>query len=113
MRKRLWAMTLAIMIGGGLAAAVGTPAMAVNNFIYHYNTLRGPGTEYLPCVHGQNYDVSSSVAASASYTNNCDVRVWVYDNGVNNPQCVSPKKSAAANFSDATRVWISQNSAAC
>jgi hypothetical protein len=106
-------MTLAVVIGGGLATAVGTPAMAVNNFIYYYATLRGRGSEDLACVHGQSYDVSSSVAASTSYKNNCDVRVWVYDGGVSGPQCVSPETSAAANFADATRVWISENSAAC
>ena len=113
MRTRLWVMTVAVMLGGGLAAAVSTPALAVNNFIYHYVTLRGPGTEDLACVHGQSYNVSSSIAASVSYQNNCDVRVWVYDNAGSNPQCVSPGSSAGAAFAEAGRVWISENSAAC
>ena len=112
MRTRLWVMTVAVMLGGGLAAAVSTPALAVNNFIYHYVTLRGPGTEDLACVHGQSYNVSSSIAGSVSYQNNCDVRVWVYDNAGSNPQCVSPGSAGAA-FAEAGRVWISENSAAC
>ena len=73
MRKRLWAMTVAVILGGGLATAVSTPALAVNNFIVNWASLRGSGSIDLPCVHGQTYYGVTDFAAS--YNNHCDVRV--------------------------------------
>jgi hypothetical protein len=48
-------MIVAVMLGGGLAAAVSTPALAVNNFIVNWASLRGHGSDPLACVYGHNY----------------------------------------------------------
>lgn len=113
LRKRLWVMTVAVMLGGGLAAAMSTPALAVNNFIVNWASLRGHGSDPLACVHGHNYAYSNSSAAS--YDNHCDVRVWVYGAPglLDGPQCVSPNSSASAQFAEVSRVYISENSAKC
>jgi len=110
MRKRLSAIIIAVIFGGGLAMAVSTPALAVNNFILNWASLRGHGSIDYPCVHGQNYYNGTSFAVS--YYNNCDVRVWVYYS-VGGNQCVSPKSSASAGLPEVGRVWISENSANC
>lgn len=110
LRKRLWAMIVAVILGGGLAAAVSTPALAVNNFIVNWASLRGSGSDALACIHGHNYAYGNDFVAS--YNNHCDVRVWVYGlPGIN--QCVSPNSSASAQFAEVTRVYISQNFANC
>lgn len=110
-RKRLFAMTVTVMLGGGLAAAVNTPALAVNNFVMTYTSGINPTheTEKLACIHGQNY---SDPVDAIAYANNCDVRVWVYQSGGGN-QCVNPNSGAKAQFSNVSREYISDTSANC
>jgi hypothetical protein len=112
LRKRLSAMTVTVILGGGLAVAVNTPALAVNNFLMNYIGGINPheGSVPLACNHGQND--SYVLTGVISYTNNCDVRVWVYAPGGGN-QCVNPNSGAQAQFSDVSREYISDNSSKC
>ena len=110
--KRLWVMIVAVMLGGGLAVAVSTPALAVNNFIVNWANPRGQhGSDPLACVHGHNYSYANDWVNS--YVNNCDVRVWVYGQQTGLNQCISPNSSASEEFGVITRVFISENSAKC
>lgn len=111
LKKRLWAITAAVILGGGLATAMSTPALAVNNFWINWASLRGHGSIPLACVHGQNYYNPTSFAVS--FQNNCDVRVWVYYIDPSVSQCVSPKSFASTGLPEVSRVWISENSANC
>jgi hypothetical protein len=112
--KWFWAMAVAVMLGGGLTVAASTPALAVNNFIINWASVRGHGSIDIPCNHGTNSDDGTSFAATL--INNCDVRVWVYppagiDPG--GPQCVNPDSSAPAAFAEISRIYISDNPAKC
>ena len=110
--KWFWAMAVAVMLGGGLAAAASTPALAVNNFLVNWASLRGHGQDALACVHGHNYAYANSFVVS--YINHCDVRVWVYaPPGLDGIQCIDPNSSASAAFAEISKVYISENSAKC
>lgn len=111
--KWFWAMTAAMMLGGGLATAVSTPALAVNNFIITWASLRGHGSIDIPCNHGTSSGNGTSFAVSL--INHCDVRVWVYAPAglLDGPQCVNPNSTANAAFAEISRIYISNNSAKC
>jgi hypothetical protein len=107
------AMAISVMLGGGLTAAMSTPALAENtNFLVNWASIHGHGQDALACVHGHNYAYSNSFAAD--YVNNCDVRVWVYaPPGLDGIQCINPNSSAPAAFAEVSKVFISENSAKC
>jgi hypothetical protein len=112
MKNRIWAAVAAVTLGTGLALAVSAPALAVNNFILEWNVpLHDSGNDYFACVHGQSYQ--TGVSSAVSYTNNCDVRVWVYSSAGSAAQCISPNSSQGVNFSWVGRVWISENPDNC
>jgi hypothetical protein len=103
-------MIAAVILGGGLTLTASTPAWAMNNFIVNWVSVHGGGSVPFVCNHGMSYEASNT--SVASYNNNCDVRVWVYDLS-GNGQCISPDSNAAAQSAVIGRVYISTNSANC
>jgi hypothetical protein len=108
--KRLWIMIAAVMLGGGLTAAVSAPAWAgTNNFVVDWVGVN-PGSTDFQCTHGKSYP--TDITQILGYHNNCAVRVWVY-NSSGNGQCISPGMNATTQFSTIHRVFISTNTAPC
>src|SRR6266851_3184074 len=111
--KRLWIMIAAVILGGGVTAAVSTPAWAAGTNYFTVDWTGGPhpvGSTTFLCTHGMSYP--ANIAQVIGYKNNCAVRVWAYDRS-GNGQCISPGKNATAQSSVIGRVYISTNTAAC
>lgn len=109
--KRLWIMIAAVILGGGLTAAVSAPAWAgTNNFVVDWVGIN-PGSTDFQCNHGQSYP--ADLTQVLGYHNNCAVRVWVYPPSGGNGQCIDPGKPAVAQFSTIGRIFISTNTAPC
>ena len=111
MKKRLLAITAAAILTSGLGVAVNsTPAFAKNDFRIDWASDPQFGTVFVACNHG--HSTSVIVSHVIGFNNNCDVRVWAYDQS-GNGQCVNPNSSAKSQFSEIRRVYISTVTADC
>lgn len=114
MRRRFWAtaMTLALGIAGALTLSAG-PAFAVNNFKIYYASMPAGAHKDYACIHETNYQIPNFDWLSAD--NNCDVRVWMYENvnaqGYN--ICISPGVQNYQLHRSYQWIYISNNTSAC
>jgi hypothetical protein len=88
--KRITKTSIVMLGAVGAMIALTPPALAVNDVRIYYNTLPPDGYAPYPCDHGHVYQ--GIVAPQYKVVNNCDVRVWLYENpdGTGYNRCISP-----------------------
>jgi hypothetical protein len=112
MKRIIFGVALTLGIIGAYAFSPA-PAYAVNNAWIWENGLSGPFHENFECVQGNSYNPADPTQEYGA-TNNCDVRIWLYQNpgGSGYNLCVSPGQYKALNRIYA-RLWISSNTSPC
>jgi hypothetical protein len=103
----------AAAINAGQSSVVQSPAPEISNFLLYIDTLPPGGDEPYPCNHGTSTVINGSLE-DGHVQNNCDVRVWMYQNtnetGYN--ICVNPKTGEDINRTYYS-IYISTNTAKC